>query len=68
MEKLTIDELLVSINLVQQNYKTAIENEAYSLAECIWEKRGKLVDHVIARVKAEEANTIKNVCNILKGA
>ena len=57
MEKLTVDELMVSINLMHQNWKTAIENEAYSLAECLWEKRGKLVNHVIARIKAEDAYT-----------
>ena len=57
MEKLTIDELMVSINLIHQNWKTAIENEAYSLAECLWEKRGKLAAHVIARIKAEDACT-----------
>ena len=57
MEKLTVDELIASIHWLHRNWKTAIENESYSLAECIWEKRGKLVDHVIARIKAEDAYT-----------
>ena len=57
MEKLTVDELLSSIHELHQNWKIAIENETYSFAEQIWEKRGKLVNHVIARIKAEDAYT-----------
>lgn len=55
MEKLTMDQLLEDIDMAQKHWRTALDAEAYALAEKFWEKRGKLVDRLLALVKAEEA-------------
>ena len=55
MEKLTMDQLLEDIDTAQKHWRTCVDAEAYALAEKFWEKRGKLVDRLLALVKAEAA-------------